>query len=272
MKRFLPYLLAVLTVFSSCDQTHIDFPGDDIQLVVEGWIENGHAPVVIVSTSLPITSDPQPLTDLAEHIARYAEVSVETDGQEYYLSSVLSDDFTVGNYYSSSELRGVVGKTYNLTVRYDGFCARATCSIPEPPVIISLEALPEESGSTFSAELKFAGSQDGKQFYMPFLRMGGSGLFTPVPSYAICGESPDEFVCLEFGQYNRFDELEVKIACMQEPVYDFWTSYQSLIPLTDNVFFSNYRNIKGNMDGGIGYWAGYGVSSSELLFRTGKTK
>ncbi len=264
MKRILPYLFAALTIFSSCDQTHIDFPGDNIQLVVEGWIENGHAPVVIVSTSLPVSSNPQPLTELEKHIVRYAEVSIEVDGDEYYLTSVLSDDFTVGNYYSSSELRGTVGKTYKLTVRYDDFCACATCSIPEPPTIISFTPRAGESDSSYSAELKFTGNRDGMQYYMPFLRLGGSGLFTPVPSSVICGQKSGESICIEFGQYKKEDKLEVKIASMQEPIYEFWNSYQSLIPLTGSVYFSNYRNLKGNIEGGIGYWAGYGISTCAI--------
>lgn len=239
-------------------------PEGGTQIVVEGWIENGHAPVVIVSTSLPVFSYPQPLTDLEKHIVRYAEVSIEVDGDVYYLTSALSDDFTVGNYYSSSELRGAVGKTYKLTVRYDDFRACATCSIPEPPTIISLTSGVDDSGSGYFAELKFAGNQEGKQYFMPFLRLGGSGLFTPVPSCTICEEGSNEAICVEFGHYCKGDSLEVKIARMQEPIYDFWTSYQSLSPLTGSVYFSNYRNIKGNIDGGIGYWAGYGISTSKI--------
>ena len=49
MKKFL-FIIIALSFFASCEkELDIDLPQPDAKLVVEGWIENGEYPVVIVT-------------------------------------------------------------------------------------------------------------------------------------------------------------------------------------------------------------------------------
>lgn len=94
---------------TACDNSYLE--SDNVEeLVVEGWIESGHAPVVMVSSTLPVSSTPQPLSDINEHILRYAEVYIEHNGEREYLTARLTDKFAVGNYFTSPSLRGVPGE------------------------------------------------------------------------------------------------------------------------------------------------------------------
>ena len=126
MKRFW-YILALLA-FAACDNSYLE--SDNIEeLVVEGWIESGHAPVVLVSSTLPVSSTPQPVSDITEHILRYAEVYIEHNGEKEYLTARLTDRFVIRNYFTSTTMRGIPGESYKLHVKW-GWTTRLRRSVP----------------------------------------------------------------------------------------------------------------------------------------------
>lgn len=79
----------------------------------------------------------------------------------------------------------------------------------------------------------------------------------------------DDFIAVNRGRSNPIDRFEYyyssgdsvrfKLASIDSTSYDFWTKFE------ENVLFSHIslitydNNIKGNIDGGLGYWFGYGV-------------
>lgn len=160
----LPLFLSLsgLLLFVSCEKViDIDPPNGSTGIVIEGSIENGRFPLVIVSRSqlyfTPISSS---LAALAEVLVDSAEVYIEVDGTEYMLDRIclsnlppelqavaqaelglaqLPPGFDICIYASLNEaLVGVVGKTYNLRVVVDGNEYTSSTRIPE---LVDLDSL-----------------------------------------------------------------------------------------------------------------------------------
>jgi len=57
----------------------------------------------------------------------------------------------------------------------------------------------------------------------------------------------------------------VRLATMNEQFYNFWSDYQNSASLSGNFYMPYTRNLRSNIDGGYGYWCGYGVSDKWTL-------
>lgn len=148
---------------TACDNSYLE--SDNVEeLIVEGWIESGHAPVVMVSSTLPVSSTPQPLSDIYEHILRYAEVYIEHNGEREYLTARLTGKFAVGNYFTSPSLRGVPGESYFLHVKWLDFEASAVCTIPDPVAIDTVYVEKSIDDTSYVAKMIFHIGRLGNRF------------------------------------------------------------------------------------------------------------
>ena len=67
MRTIVCFIVFLATMLTSCDENHLAVTQP--QLVVEGWIEDGGYPVVIVTSSLPISEEYMPTDQvLADYI------------------------------------------------------------------------------------------------------------------------------------------------------------------------------------------------------------
>lgn len=281
MKR-LWYLLVIL-MFAACDKACPEQGGIE-DLVVEGWIESGHAPVVLVSSSLPVSSTPQPLTDVNEHILRYAEVYIEHNGDREYLTSRLTDRFSIKNYFTSPSMRGVPGDTYRLYVRWLDHEASAVCTIPAPVAIDTVFFEKALDDTSFVAKMVFRNDPKQGRFYQTFQRDGGkSNVYKAVNFTTLDGSLLDSVVVETFtrpfgslelpagsqgaspdAHFHPGDTLLLKLASIEQPMFEFWNGFTNQINSFGGVL-SAPINIKGNVRGAIGYWAGYSIDIRELI-------
>ena len=67
--------------------------------------------------------------------------------------------------------------------------------------------------------------------------------------------------------FHRGDRVAVKLATLEEPMYDFWSQYTNIYNSTGTMIPTTPDNLAGNVTGAIGYWAGYGISLVELTCR-----
>ena len=95
-------LAAVLPV--ACERGFGD--AAEPQLVVEGWIDSGRFPVVVLSRTVPITDDYQPTGQLADCVERWARVAV-SDG-EREVSYTPAYDIASMTLYSVLEFLGAI--------------------------------------------------------------------------------------------------------------------------------------------------------------------
>ena len=79
MKRYAYILITLLAAISCAPQ----LPDSPEMLVIEGWIENGAAPVVFVTSSVSTSFDEKNMSDLLEHLALTAQVTVTHNGKKY---------------------------------------------------------------------------------------------------------------------------------------------------------------------------------------------
>lgn len=272
MKRLL-YIIAVLIV-AACDNGYLE--SDNVEeLVVEGWIESGHAPVVLVSSTLPVSSTPRPLSDISRHILRYAEVTIEHNGSLEYLTARLTDRFTIGNYFTSATLRGVPGETYRLHVKWLDFEASAECTIPQPTAIDSILFEKSVDDTSYTAKIIFRNNPDEGKYYQTFRRIGdGSNAYQAVSYTSLDGSLTDTVVVEKIEKplrtqnthFHPGDTLAVKLATIERHMYEFWKEYANQI-ISGGGVLSAPINVKGNVTGAIGYWAGYGIDVREIVCR-----
>ena len=96
-------------------------------LVVEGWIENGAAPVVMLSESIPVVDNQEiSPSDMLERIAKWAKVTVSDGTRTEVLTGMTDPDYFPPYVFTSGRMKGEVGKTYTLTVEYKDYKATAT--------------------------------------------------------------------------------------------------------------------------------------------------
>ena len=135
-KQFLYNIVLLLSLlFAACDDGDIQ-PTPQQSLVVEGWIENGEFPIVIVTKTLPISDDYQNMDNLFDHLVRWAKVTISDGENSVVLSGRYDDTYYPPYVYTTSYMRGELGKTYSLTVEYEGQKLTAQTTIPNSlPVI-----------------------------------------------------------------------------------------------------------------------------------------
>ncbi|GAB3814568.1 DUF4249 family protein [Pontibacter rugosus] len=160
------FALLNLALLSSCEEDiTIDLPKGEEKLVVEGHIEQGAPPIVILTRTVPVFSSIS-LESLQESFVHNAEVTVSADGKTYTLNEVpsvaFSEDFkqalsvqfgvnpallqASGNFifyvYTTDELVGEVGKGYRLQINYEGRTLSAVTTIPQLNPIDSVWTVP----------------------------------------------------------------------------------------------------------------------------------
>ena len=128
MKKMLCVILSIVVLLTSCYE--VDLNQNTPQLVVEGYIDDGGFPVVMITTSLAITNEPQRLDSLASHLLRWATVSVSDGENEVFLTGKIDESYFPPYIYTTSRMRGQQGKTYKLKVKYGEYKAEATTTIP----------------------------------------------------------------------------------------------------------------------------------------------
>lgn len=275
MKR-LWYILAVLMI-AACDNSYLESL-DIEELVVEGWIESGHAPVVMVSGTLPVSSTPQPVANIRNHILRYAEVYIDHSGGREYLTARLTDRFSVSNYFTSPTLRGKPGETYRLHVKWQDFEASAVCTIPEPAAIDTVYMEKAIDDTSFVAKMVFRNDPETGTMYQTFRRVGTArNAYEAVNFTTLDGALMDTVVVETFLKpmknlktvdvhFHPGDTLALKLASIERPMFEFWKDFADYTNSTGTVF-SAPKSVKGNVTGAIGYWAGYGIDIREIICR-----
>lgn len=119
----------------SCEKdAHIQMHQTDQSLVVEGTIENGKAPKVVLTHSLNYFSSID-ATILQGLFVHDAQINVSTPYQEVQLIEKEVDTLLGAKYYyyepsNPNTFRGKIGRTYTLQIKIKGQTLKATTTIP----------------------------------------------------------------------------------------------------------------------------------------------
>lgn len=262
MKRYI--LLTALSAIVACTQLDSEL---EPRLVVEGWIESDGTPIVLVTTSVTLTREPQTVSSLNDHVVRWAKVSLWDGNEEVKLTGYISSRYTPPYYYTTGRVIGEAGKTYRLTVDSNQMHAEATATIPEPVNLLSIEPVPYgDDWELYLLKASFKGAAHCKFFT---LIEGTDDTYVPaITSLANNGESEITEVTIRPGNslhreedrpaFRSGEKVYVKCCTMDDSMYRLWKTLDDLIYLDRTAFFTMDTNLPGNLDGAIGYFAGYG--------------
>ena len=271
MYRFILALL--LTYFClGCEETEVKQVPP--QLVVEGWIDSGGFPIVKLTTTVPVSKQAQSTDSLDRFLLRWAKVTVSDGTREVVLTGMPNRDYFPPYIYTTSEMRGEVGKTYTLKVDYQDFHAHAVTTIPKPVALsrISAEEIPLYPG-WFKLRINFKDDPATTDYYKVFVRLYGEkhdfhstnfGTYNdrllPTQASLLVENARQNVVNPTATFFKHYEIVNIKFCHIDSVSYAFWKSFDDYQSEGRNPLFNSMQNIRSNIQGGLGYWCGYGAS------------
>jgi len=283
--RFGLYAFIVLFVLAACEtEVTLDLPEGEKEIVVDGRIETGEGAFVTLTQTASfygnISLSPENIDDF---FVRGATVTV-SDGEntieltEFDLAEL---GFGAGVVYLDplGDLPGENGKTYNLRVETeDGRILTSSTAIPNTLPIDSIWWKPQTIGDNDSLATVFVELSDPDtlgNFYRYFTQRndeemlpGLASVFDDLvvngktfPSPLDRAESRVDSINFEYyGFFNLGDEVTIKWCGIDNDVYDFWRTLEANTQAGGP--FSGITVVKGNVEGALGVWSGYGVQEA----------
>lgn len=277
------YFFILIVLFVGCiPEPEIDIIPYQPKVVIDGWIENGQFPKVLITRSMSYFGDIDSTT-ARKLVIRTAKVSV-SDGLNEEILTLRKDDTHFPPYvYSGTQLKGEIGKTYTLTVETGGETYRATTTIPDSVHLDDLwfDVLPEKDSLGYIYG-KFTDDPDAANYYRVFTkRVNKDERFIPVYLSAIGDQSfngksfifsllrgPDTFTNVVDDLYFvENDTVDVKLCTMDRASFDFWRTLERELYVVGNPFSSSGNEIMSNFDNknALGVWGGYGASYFSVI-------
>lgn len=264
--------LLLLLVLSSC--TPEPYEQTSPQMVVEGWIDNGGYPKVFVTTTMNVNGRKEETTDLSSHLLKWAKVTISDGTNKVVLTGKYMKDNMPPYGFTTTEMKGVSGHTYRLTIDCPPYHAEAITTIPPQPEVDSicvrqrtdndtlLEAnvciskkASEKGGYKLFAMRKHKDSYH-LSCYMGTFKSELLKLPARLPIYNVHRMDTKDFV----PNFSINDTISVKVATIDDVALNFWNDFERNVSLSKSPFLSPDENIRGNVTGALGYWFGYGCS------------
>lgn len=271
MKRFLVICLSVMMSGVGCSE--VNLPQSPQQIVVEGWAEDGGRPVVIVTTTVPVSDEYRDMDELREHVVRWATVRISDGDEEVVLSGRKDNDYFPPYVYSKDTYRVKAGKTYSIKVEYGGRVLTSSVTVPErkPLEYIRVERADGENDAfRLVAGLKdnpetvdrykffVKREKEDSSYLSSFLGyIDDVALNDPVEEIPVYNGM--RIISNSFNQYfSPSDVVYVKFSVLDDQTWQYWSDYEEITSLSRNPFFPVSSRIRTNVKGGYGYWAGFG--------------
>lgn len=269
MKRLL--LISMIALICSCSADR-DWEHTEPELVVEGWIEAGRAPVVMVTTSVSPSREFRTVGQLQDHIVKWGKVSISSPDTTVILFGKTDKDYYPPYIFTTGWIIGKAGETYTLNVEYEGMHASATTTVTAPEPLEGLSAVKVEgSDSLFTLVARLNNRSSEKKYYQIFTKVEGKdSFFVPAFPGAIDGSgiADNAEIIITQGRsierrnfssnFVKGDLVHVRFCTMDEQSWRIWADFDAHTSLGDSPIFPLYRNPATNINGGLGYWAGYG--------------
>ena len=284
MKKTLS-LIAISLIFTLVACESSDEPAlnpADVPMVVEGWIEEGRAPIVMVTHAVDLTVDNPSFDSIPDPWCR---VIIYDNDTPNVLTLRKSDAYMPPLIYTSSRLKGRVGHTYRLVVESEKHTLTATATLTKSPRIDSVRTVPVPgTDSLFSLTAYTSNIQPGtyhKYFtktigvdprpYPTFLGNVAADSYNPETGTPITRgkRAPlDDSTAQTDNHYYRLGQtVIVQCSSMDRDIYDLWRVYDSNISFSDNLFITFTSNLPSNIQGGLGYFAAYGITEKAIRIK-----
>jgi hypothetical protein len=280
-KIYLSFYIGLLLLGCS-DEPTLETTTYTPKIVIDGWIENGNYPKVMLTNSLSYF-EPIDSVTIRKLVVTTAKVTVSDGTKEEILTLKKDNNYFPPYIYSGTEILGEVGKTYTLKIESKGSVYTATTTIPPIVKFDSLwfETVPGKDSLGYIYG-KFTDNPDVQNYYRVFTqREHKDKRYVPVYLSAIGDQSfngksftfsilrgPDSFSKVVDDLYFVADDtVGIKLCTMDKANFDFWRTLERELYLVGNPFSSSGNEILSNIDGNhaLGVWGGYGVTYYRLV-------
>ena len=280
------YLVIISIIFISCSkEVTVDLPDPEEKFVVEGSIENGSAPIIILTRSQPYFSSIS-LDQLDNLFVKGANITLTTEGQEYsFVEFAIPLDSNSQIYiYTIPTLIGEVGKKYDIKIEAEGKTLTASTIIPEPVNIDSLYWIPhpelDKGNDSLVTLMALFTDPDTIGNYYRYFTKRNDDIFKPGYFGSVFDDlfwngieidapfprgqnNTEDFDRDTYSYFFKNDHVSLKLASIDKTTYDFWRTLEQDDAGSGNPY-GTATKVLSNIEGGLGIWGGYGVSIDTL--------
>lgn len=282
--KYIKYTIGIyiITIITACtprlNLDNIDF---EPQIVVEGWIENGEMARVLLTQWLPIDSDGKEIPAMDVPI-RWAKVTLSDGEREEVLVGRKDKNYISSFVYTSSKIYGECGKKYFLKVEYSGRTLTAETQIPDKVNIESFR-IGRHAEKFYNIIATFKDDLYQENYYKFFSKVKSvdkrfmpSFMGTVTDKISINGEinlevnrgyKYDKEEILFTPYYTIDDTVTIKLTQISKEVFNFWNDYENEALSGKNPLFPSSTNLRSNINGGKGIWAGYAKDEKIIIIK-----
>jgi hypothetical protein len=277
--------LIVAVIFNSCEkEIDLKLPKQESKLVVEGYIEQGQ-PAYVFLTKSASYFDPVDSTSLFSSIVMDASVKISDENNSEQLILGIVNAFPPIAYVGNT-IKGEIGKSYTLTVDWNGQTYTATTTIKNTvkwdSLWFKLKDNSDSIGNIFASATENGSTQDYYRAYTKILHVDDD--FVPIfgsvwDDKFFNGESfvaqlyhgfasniipPDQDNSRGLG-YKLGDTVVTKLCTMDFKSFTFWKAAESEIYSGGNPFASTTSVPSNISNGALGCFTGYGATYDTIV-------
>ena len=281
MKNLILLLIISVSFLMSCTQEiNLSVVGGEKQIVIEGSIENGKHAKVIVTRNSPISQPINYNNLLVANAKVYVSNGIITDTLKFNYPNYDSAS-SVPFLYIGTSIIGAPHQTYYLTVVADGNKYTSVTTIPAPLRLDSVwwkkeppyDSLgfawarlsdPQGYGNCYKWYAKRA-TKD-RRFLAPYAS-AFDDKFIDGKTFDFAygrGSDPNDVAtappAVDAGYFKNTDTVYIKFCTIDYNTCRFYETYESALDNNGNPFSSPVSIISNITGGGLGVWAGFGVT------------
>lgn len=290
--RTISLFIAASLLLSACEKdVSVNLQEQEQQLVVEGKIETGGYPQVVLSRSLGYFSAITPAQLLSSFVHK-ATVTVNDGSTTVQLKELNVDTNGVRLYYygidttrPSSAFKGERGKKYTLRIIADNKSYNAVTTIPAGGMRLDSAWWHHAGSGKDSTKVRLwakVTDPDLRGNYVRYFTKRNKGPYLATLNSVIddqvvngttfeipldAGINKNERPELdEYAFFRKGDTVLLKFCNIDKGTYDFWRTLDFAYTINGNPFASPVKII-GNIPGASGYWGGYTVAYRKVVIR-----
>lgn len=274
---FLMQCIFFIAVVSCNNQIEIDPEDAEKMIVVDGWIEAGEGPNVMLTWNMPYIAqlDSESIRQL---VIRNASVFVSDCTQTEGLTLQNNKNYFPPYVYRGFDIIGKPGVTYYLQVKLNNNLLNTKTTIPNYPLSIDTcwYSMKPGKDSSVSVYMDFTDEMSEKNYYRIFSKVGikeikskkyypvlfstfDDRLFQQSKNTIEINKGPESYINYELNIDFLFtDTITIKLSSIDQNSYHYWQAYQSEVLSIGNPFASSFISVPNYIQGnGIGIWCGY---------------
>ncbi len=279
-KRITFIILCSMLFLSACEEE--EYTENSSQIVVEGWIESGSGPVVMLTKSFTINKSEVPYEEDESIVLPWGKVTVSDGIQSVVLTGDPDDSYFPPFRYSTSKIRGVPGRTYYLFVECGSQVLTAQTTIP---LLDSLEALRvtpcTDMDSMYQITAYYEDNPNVQDNYLFLIRVfNKEARYYPSFLGVVDDDRLDTYnqqvvqpgvhnLTSEGNKYHPYfhksDSVLIKFAKIDDTTCKIHKAYNEMVSLSSNPIFTSDISMPTNIQGGLGFWCGYAVTKYSII-------